>query len=218
MWTNLLLGLLVLTAACFYWVTRRQRRVLRATQKRLDDVKTEESRVFEFLHGLGSAFSDTARSTDLHRTIVEGAARILNAHGGALYLVDRNGAMLIPTFISKGCPPLVSVPAHILQQAAANSVALDSYLRLHPVALGGAGKNGSDDILTGVWQDKMALFPALGGRRAPAGGAAQHGAAHRVGDGRAIGVRGRQPRGARAGQRADEQRLYRDGFRSVQGD
>ena len=75
--------------------------------------------MFEFLHGLGSAFSDTARSTDLHRTIVEGASRILNAHGGALYLVDRNGAMLIPTFISKGCPPLVSVPAHILQQAAA---------------------------------------------------------------------------------------------------
>ncbi len=157
MWTNVLLGLLVLTAASFYLVFRRQRRVLRATQKRLDDVKTEESRVFEFLHGLGSAFSDTARSTDLHRTIVEGAARILNAHGGALYLVDRNGAMLIPTFISKGCPPLVSVPAHILQAAAANSVALDSYLRLHPVSLA-EGANGSDGILVSAWRDKTALF------------------------------------------------------------
>ena len=158
LWTNSLLGLLVLTLACFYWVVRYQRRTLRATQQRLDDVKTEESRVFEFLHGLGSAFSDTARSTDLHRTIVEGAARILNAHGGALYLVDRNGAMLIPTFISKGCPPLVSVPAHILQQAAANSIALDSYLRLHPISLTSGAQNGSDSILTDVWQDKTAIF------------------------------------------------------------
>ena len=137
MWSNLLLGLLVLTAASFYWVYRRQRRALRATQKRLDDVKTEESRVFEFLHGLGSAFSDALRPTELHRTIVEGAARILDAHGGALYLVDRSGAMLIPTFISKGCPPLVAVPPHILQQAATTPVALDSYLRLHPVSLAG---------------------------------------------------------------------------------
>ena len=163
MWSNLLLGLLVLTAASFYWVYRAQRRALRATQKRLDDVRTEESRVFDFLHGLGSAFSDALRPTELHRMIVEGAARILDAHGGALYLVDRGGAMLIPTFISKGCPPLIAVPPHILQQAATTPVALDSYLRLHPVALGGnASPDGNDGILSGVWRDKSALFLPAG--------------------------------------------------------
>ena len=163
MWTNVLLGLVVLTAVYIYWRYRGQHRVLRATQKRLDDVKTEESRVFEFLHGLGSAFSDVLRPTELHRMIVEGAARILDAHGGALYLTDRSGVLLIPSFISKGCPPLVSVPPHILQQAASNPVALDSYLRLHPVPLDGAdGRNGAvtggDALLTSVWRDKEALF------------------------------------------------------------
>ena len=217
LWTNLLLGLLVLTAACFYWVFRRQRRTLRATQKRLDDVKTEESRVFEFLHGLGSAFSDTVRPTDLHRMIVEGAARILDAHGGALYLVDRNGAMLIPTFISKGCPPLVTVPAHILQQAAANSVALDSYLRLHPISLTNGAKNGSDSILSDVWQDKTAIFLPSGGVGPAPDGPARHGAAHGIRHDRPAALRGGQPRRARAGQRADEQRVHRDGFRGVQG-
>ena len=163
MWPNLLLGLLVLTAACFYWVYRSQRRSLRATQKRLDDVKTEESRVFDFLHGLGSAFSDALRPTELHRMIVEGAARILDAHGGALYLVDRSGAMLIPTFISKGCPPLIAVPPHILQQAATTPVALDSYLRLHPVTLNGkGGTEGNDGILSGVFHDKAPLFLPAG--------------------------------------------------------
>jgi sigma-B regulation protein RsbU (phosphoserine phosphatase) len=158
MWQNLLLGLAVLTAASFFWGYQRQRRFVRQTQKRLDDLKTEESRVFEFLHGLGSAFSDALRPTELHRMIVEGAARILDAHGGALYLVDRGGAMLIPTFISKGCPPLVAVPPHILAQAATTPVALDSYLRLHPVSLNSADGNASDSILSGVWRDKAPVF------------------------------------------------------------
>ncbi len=163
MWTSLLFGLLVLTAASFYYVYRGQRRLLRNTQKRLDDLKLEEGRVFDFLHGLGSAFSDALRPTELHRMIVEGAAKILEAHGGALYLVDRNDSILIPTFISKGCPPLVAVPAHILQQAATTPVALDSYLRLHPVPLdgkdGAGGTNGDGDgILRSVWLNKEALF------------------------------------------------------------
>lgn len=164
MWTQVLLGLVVLAAVYFYWLYLGQRRILGATQKRLDDVRTEESRVFEFLHGLGSAFSDALRPSDLHRMIVEGAERILDAHGGALYLTDRNGVLLIPTFISKGCPPLVSVPPHILQQAVTMPAALDSYLRLHPVPLDGAnGKGGvetvgGDALLTSVWRDKTALF------------------------------------------------------------
>ncbi len=161
MWTPLLLGLLVLTVAGSYYSYRRQRQILRVTQKRLDDLKIEEGRVFEFLHGLGSAFSDALRPTELHRMIVEGAARILDAHGGALYLVDRNGGILIPTFISKGCPPLVAVPAHILQQAATTPVALDSYLRLHPVPLD-AGRDAAnadgDGILRSVWLNKEPLF------------------------------------------------------------
>ena len=161
MWTSLLLGLLVLTVGSFWYVYRRQNRLLRTTQKRLDDLRIEEGRVFDFLHGLGSAFSDALRPTELHRMIVEGAAKILDAHGGALYLVDRNGGILIPTFISKGCPPLVAVPPHILQQAAVTPVALDSYLRLHPVPLGGrdgAGGADGDGILRGVWLNKEALF------------------------------------------------------------
>ncbi len=117
MWPSSLLGLLVITLAGSFWIYHRQRRELRATQKKLDELQLEERRVFDFLHGLGSAFPDALRPADLHRLIVEGAARILEAHGGALYLADRAGGLLIPTFISKGCPPLVAVPPHILQQA-----------------------------------------------------------------------------------------------------
>src|SRR5207249_10133654 len=82
--------------------------------------------------------------------IVEGATRILDAHGGALYMGDRTGTKLTPVVISRGGPPLVDVPPHILQQAASTPVVLESYLRLHSVAL-------SDGVIGRVWQTGEAV-------------------------------------------------------------
>lgn len=144
-------GIWLLTAAIFFIIYREQVRAIRSLRQQREALKVEEKRVFDFLHGLGSAFSGDIRPTDLHRLIVEGAARILDAHGGALYLADRSGQSLVPTFISKGCPPLVPMPAHILQQATVTPMALDSYLRLHPV--------GADDgVLADVWRRQEPVF------------------------------------------------------------
>jgi sigma-B regulation protein RsbU (phosphoserine phosphatase) len=81
---------------------------------------------------------------------VEGAVRILDAHGGALYVTDRTGSKLTPAFISKGCPPLVDVPQDILQQAAANPIALESFLRLRTVA-------PREGVIGTVWQTGQAV-------------------------------------------------------------
>jgi sigma-B regulation protein RsbU (phosphoserine phosphatase) len=67
--------------------------------------------------------------------------------------VDRTGSKLMPAFISKGCPPLIEVPDRILQQAALTPVALDSYLRSHPI--------GADEGLVGrVWKNGEAVLLA----------------------------------------------------------
>lgn len=100
------------------------------------ELQVEEDRVFDFLHGLGEAFSEGVQSSHLHRLIVEGAVRILEAHGGALYLNDKSQPQLTAAFISKGCPPLVPVPAHVVKQAATTEVALESYLRLSSIHRG----------------------------------------------------------------------------------
>ena len=77
--------------------------------------------------------------------------RILDAHGGALYVSDRSGKMLVPAFLSKGCPPLVDVPRQILQQSATTPMVLDSYLRLHTVK--------PDEGLIGmVWEKREPVF------------------------------------------------------------
>src|SRR5207253_5713972 len=128
----------------------RQAHRLRILERSKEEIQVEETLVFDFLHGLGEAFSETIRPHDLHRLIVEGATRILDAHGGALYMADRTGTKLTPAFISKGCPPRVDVPPHRMQQAAATPVALESSLRLHSVALG-------DGVIGRVWQTGEAV-------------------------------------------------------------
>ena len=150
MWTILLFGLLLASVAGWIFTALRQAQRIRILERSKEEIQVEETLVFDFLHGLGEAFSETIRPHDLHRLIVEGATRILDAHGGALYMADRTGTKLTPAFISKGCPPLVDVPPHILQQAASTPVALESYLRLHSIALG-------DGVIGRVWQTGEAV-------------------------------------------------------------
>src|SRR5947207_11929720 len=108
MWAFLLLVALVASLAGWLITSRSQSRKVRALERSKEEIQVEETLVFDFLHGLGEAFRETIKSHDLHRLIVEGATRILDAHGGALYLVDRSGNKLVPVFLSQGCPPFVS--------------------------------------------------------------------------------------------------------------
>jgi len=147
---TLLFGLLLASVAGWIFTAYYQARRIRRLERSHEEIQVEETLVFDFLHGLGEAFSGTIRPQELHRLIVEGATRILDAHGGSLYMTDRTGGKLTPAFISKGCPPLVDVPPNILQQAAAAPIALESYLRLHSVTPG-------EGLIGRVWQTGQSL-------------------------------------------------------------
>ena len=151
MWSFLIIGLLVISLISLLAMIRKQRKSIEELKRAREELQAEENRVFDFLHGLGEAFSGDLRSSDLHRLIVEGATRIIDAHGGALYLVDRTGKLLVPSFISKSCPPLVDIPPNISQQSLNSPVALENYLRLHTVKSG-------EGLLGAVWEKKEPLF------------------------------------------------------------
>jgi len=150
MWPTLLLGLLVASLAGWGTTAYLQSRRIRRLERSHEEIQVEETLVFDFLHGLGEAFRGTIRPQELHRLIVEGAVRILDAHGGTLYVADRTGGKLMPGFISKGCPPLVDIPQDILQQAAANPVVLETFLRLHML-------DANEGLIGRVWQKGEAV-------------------------------------------------------------
>src|ERR1700724_609116 len=151
MWTILLFGLLLASVGGWIFTALRQAQRIRILERSNEEMQVDETLVFDFLHGLGEAFTETIRPHDLHRLIVEGATRILDAHGGALYMADRTGQKLALAFASKGCPPLVDVAPEILRQAAATPIALESYLRLHAIARG-------EGIIGRVWQTGQPLL------------------------------------------------------------
>ncbi|HEX4696644.1 MAG TPA: GAF domain-containing SpoIIE family protein phosphatase [Candidatus Udaeobacter sp.] len=150
MWPTLLLGLLIASVAGWIITSWLQARRIRRLERSHEEIQVEETLVFDFLHGLGEAFRETIRPQELHRLIVEGATRILDAQGGALYVTDRTGAKLTPAYVSKGCPPLIDIPPNILQQAAGAPVALESFLRLHTVVPG-------EGLVGRVWQTGQAV-------------------------------------------------------------
>jgi sigma-B regulation protein RsbU (phosphoserine phosphatase) len=141
-----LLIIFVLLTCLLAWQLARQRRAIRFLGREWRALQDEEKRVFDFLHGLGEAFGGGVSRRELHRLIVESAVRILEAHGGALYLLDRSGGFLSPSYVSRACAPLVRIPDHIGTQASANPVALESYLRLHPVHPG-------EGALARIWRE-----------------------------------------------------------------
>src|SRR5438477_1457098 len=145
MWPTLLYAALAIAICGWIFTSFRQRRKVHALERSKEEIQVEETLVFDFLHGLGEAFRETIKPHDLHRLIVEGATRILDAHGGALYLTDRSGNKLVPLFLSKGCPPLVPVPGHILHQAVTAPAALEGFLRMHSVPPG-------EGLIGTVWQ------------------------------------------------------------------
>lgn len=146
---SVLLAAAVVVCACLAWVSAWQRAAITRLGRKCRELQAEEKRVFDFLRGLGEAFGGGSARRDLHRLIVESAIRILEAHGGALYLLDRSGEFLTPAYVSRTCAPLVRVPEHIRQQAAANPVAMESFLRLQSVRPG-------DGALARVWKDEDA--------------------------------------------------------------
>ena len=116
-------------------IVYRSRRRVGQLKRSSAEIHQEEKRVFDFLHGLGAAFSEGVPSGELHRLIVEGAANILKADGGALYLTDRSGEGLLPSFLSRGSPPLIVLPEKLslMEEGETKAHAIESFLRLQTV-------------------------------------------------------------------------------------
>src|SRR5207237_1133817 len=87
MWPTLLTGLLFASVAGWIYTALLLNRRIGVLERSKEEIQVEETLVFDFLHGLGEAFSETIRSHDLHRLIVVGATRVLDAPGGAGSLV-----------------------------------------------------------------------------------------------------------------------------------
>jgi len=156
---SLVIAALAVAIAVLGGVVFGSRRRVGQLKRSRHEIHQEERRVFDFLHGLGAAFAEGVPSGELNRLIVEGASHILKAGGGALYLSDRAGENLLPSFLSKGCPPLVLLPPQLAAEASLSlehpdsgiPAAVESFIRLQAVPRG-------KGLLGGVCDSKEPCF------------------------------------------------------------
>ncbi|MCB1275433.1 GAF domain-containing SpoIIE family protein phosphatase [Prosthecobacter sp.] len=165
----LVLIVVLLTAglAMLAKIARQQKHAIAALRAQEEAIVAEERRMFHYLHDLGEAIWRDDQQASMYRLIVEGAIRVTQSTGGALYLYDEATQQLVPRHYSDFCAPLISVPERVQQQMQDNSATLLSTLRMHAESvqqglLGGIFMQQKTELLTDLGAD-----PRLGDQLVP---------------------------------------------------
>ena len=134
MQTTIIALLLFLVGICFFYIWKYRKNAKNFERQRVD-IETEELRMFDFLHSLGETLTQEGGTNPgtLYRTIVRGSAMVVEAHGAALYLIDKTNDNLVSQYQSEACPILIPVPEHIAEQAKTTPNTINSYKRLTSV-------------------------------------------------------------------------------------
>ena len=77
-------------------IARQQRHAIAALRAEEEAIVAEERRMFHYLHDLGEAIWRDDQQASMYRLIVEGAIRVTQSTGGALYLYDEASHQLVP--------------------------------------------------------------------------------------------------------------------------
>lgn len=155
---SLIVMLLLMMAAGILMLARlafQQKHALVTLRAEEEAIVAEERRMFHYLHDLGEAIWRDDQQASMHRLIVEGAIRVTQSTGGALYLFDEASQRLVPRHHSEFCAPLIDVPERVRQQMRENPSALLNLLRMHAVGV-------EEGLLGGVFvQQKAELVSDL---------------------------------------------------------
>jgi sigma-B regulation protein RsbU (phosphoserine phosphatase) len=153
-----LTAVLVSLAAVFLRVSRTLREQVQTLERARERVEAEERRVFHFLHTIGEALSADMRAEDLNRVIAEGATRITEADGGAVYLAQLKGDSIRRGYGTPEGTVLFPLP----KEAEKNQDVLATFLRWHTVPPG-------EGIIGAVWREGIPLLVSGDDPRLPEG-------------------------------------------------
>jgi sigma-B regulation protein RsbU (phosphoserine phosphatase) len=178
LWLETSLALVAATLGiALYVVSKRLRQRILVINKAREKLETEERRVFDFLHTIGEALSGDMRSEDLNRIIVEGAVRITEANGGAIYLAERNGPGVRRAYGTAEHSVVFNLPP----DSAKSKDLLATFLRWHTVPPG-------EGIIGEAWRSGEAILVNADDPRLPQGSCASAMVAPLIFSGQKLGI------------------------------
>ena len=134
MWPSLIffIGGFFTAAGVAYIFRLRGMRLIRNLQTEREELLGEESRIFTFLHEIGASLSHDQSLRGLHEEIVRGVSQVVDADGGARYLLDaRHGTHLVPAGLMESAAPLIDLPDELAGPSGSKS--LHSFLQMKAV-------------------------------------------------------------------------------------
>ncbi|MEM9481348.1 MAG: GAF domain-containing SpoIIE family protein phosphatase [Verrucomicrobiota bacterium] len=136
--TGIVIALLAAFLAVIVFRAFQQQRTIKTLRRDRDEIEIEEHRMFDFLHSLGETLAreKKAPASILHKVIVQGVTMVVDARGGALYLLDKKKETLVSKYRSPACPPLVNLPHEILPEARTSEKVRASHTKLVSVPIG----------------------------------------------------------------------------------
>ena len=109
---------------------------LAALEEVIASLQAEETRLFSYLHELAEMVSADRGTRRVPELIVEGVAKVVQAAGAAIYLIDKTGTQLVPEVLTRLCPALVVLPEELRTDLLAVNPARTSFLKLQAIGLG----------------------------------------------------------------------------------
>jgi phosphoserine phosphatase RsbU/P len=133
-WQTWLLAALLLGVAGLWLRLRKLHSRIASLRREREAIVGEEQRLFAFLHDLGEQMR-LGSPRQLHRHVVAGLVKVVNARGGAYYQFDGTLTQWAPGFVSPRCPALLPVPPDVQAEMQANPRALRGFLQLRNLPL-----------------------------------------------------------------------------------
>lgn len=157
---------LIVVIACLFgaiWWQEKQKQA-RLAQER-DEIDEEEHRMFDFLHGLGESLQEDTSPPNMHRYIVDGVVRVVEAEAGILYLIDEEKDRLVPVYVSENEAPVIPLPPELesFTDPVAKRNRLRSYLKLSVVDTGSGIMGSALESNEAIYAPRLLDHPAFNG-------------------------------------------------------
>ncbi len=131
--SGILLALLALAVGVMGFLLHKRGQYEDRLEKRLQGLRKEKKIVFDFLHDLGEAFTESVDQHQMLEIILDSAQKVCDAHGGVIYLWNEGRTALRAESVKGFFPPPMQVDNTVADKFATRVEYLETFLKSEPL-------------------------------------------------------------------------------------
>lgn len=130
---GILIALLAIAVGVLGFLLHKRAQYEQRLEKRLQALRKEKKIVFDFLHDLGEAFTESVDQHQMLEIILDSAQKVCDAHGGVIYLWNQDHTALRAESVKGFFPPPMPVDDLVADKFATRAEYLETFLKSEPL-------------------------------------------------------------------------------------